>query len=95
MRLTRTSVRTVAAAASLVAMIAGTAVGCGSEIKDTPTETQTPSTPGSSAPQSPGSPSAKPTEKVINPTGPNSFTPPVKAPAPTPQAPKPCLPFCE
>lgn len=53
--------------------------GCGGGGNEAPSGTTTPSTTSPSATTSPS-----PTEKTINPTGGNLFTPPVKAPpAPT------------
>ena len=60
---------------AIIAMI-GLTAACGTEEKAPETSTTTPS--------SSSSPSVAPTEKSINPTGGNLFTPPVKAPpAPT------------
>jgi hypothetical protein len=56
----------------------GLTAACGSSEEKAP-ETTTTSTTPSSAPSS--APSVTPTEKSINPTGGNLFTPPVKAPA--------------
>ena len=68
-----------AGGAAVVAMVSLTAA-CGGSSDKAP-ETTTPST--TTAPSSPA-PSVTPTEKSINPTGGNLFTPPVKAPpAPT------------
>ena len=67
-----------AGGAAVVAMI-GLTAACGSS--DEAPETTTPTT--TTAPTS-SAPSVTPTEKSINPTGGNLFTPPVKAPpAPT------------
>jgi hypothetical protein len=67
-----------AGGAAVVAMI-GLTAACGSS--DEAPETTTPTT--TTAPSS-SAPSVTPTEKSINPTGGNLFTPPVKAPpAPT------------
>jgi hypothetical protein len=68
-----------AGGAAVVAMV-GLTAACGSSSDKAP-ETTTPST--TTAPSS-SAPSVTPTEKSINPTGGNLFTPPVKAPpAPT------------
>ena len=68
-----------AGGAAVVAMV-GLTAACGGGSDKAP-ETTTPST--TTAPSS-SAPSATPTEKSINPTGGNLFTPPVKAPpAPT------------
>jgi hypothetical protein len=63
---------------AIVAMVGLTAACGGSSEKAPETSTTTTTSPSSSAP------SVTPTEKSINPTGGNLFTPPVKAPpAPT------------
>ncbi|MDT5338245.1 MAG: hypothetical protein QOD90_3750 [Mycobacterium sp.] len=67
-----------AGGAAIVAMVGLTAACGGSSEKAPETSTTTTTTAPSSAP------SVTPTEKSINPTGGNLFTPPVKAPpAPT------------
>ena len=69
-----------AGGAAVVAMV-GLTAACGGGSDKAP-ETTTPST--TTAPSSSSAPSVTPTEKSINPTGGNLFTPPVKAPpAPT------------
>jgi hypothetical protein len=66
-----------AGGAAIVAMV-GLTAACGGSEKAPETSTTTTTTAPSSAP------SVTPTEKSINPTGGNLFTPPVKAPpAPT------------
>ncbi|MBJ7337314.1 hypothetical protein [Mycolicibacterium sp.] len=76
-RLTR-RVAAYAGGAAIVAMVGLTAACGGSSEKAPETSTTTTTAPSSSAP------SVTPTEKSINPTGGNLFTPPVKAPpAPT------------
>lgn len=76
------TVRRIAATAgmgAIIAMGALTACGEGEKAPETTTPTTTTST-TTSAP----APAPAPTEKSINPTGGNLFTPPVKAPpAPT------------
>jgi hypothetical protein len=70
--------RRIAAAVGGTAIIAmiGLTAACGTEEKKAPETSTTPS--------STSAPSATPTEKSINPTGGNLFTPTVKAPpAPT------------
>jgi hypothetical protein len=68
----------VAGGAALIAMAA--ACGTGGQAPPSPTTTTTTTTTSSSAPP------PAPTEKSINPTGGNLFTPPVHAPgAPTVQ----------
>jgi hypothetical protein len=63
--------------AAIVAMV-GLTAACGGGEKAPETSTTTTTTPSTSAP------TLSPTEKSINPTGGNLFTPPVKAPpAPT------------
>lgn len=71
----------VAGAAVLVAVAALTAA-CGTSGNQTPssTTTTTPTTTTTTAPMTTSAPAA-PTEKSINPTGGNLFTPPVVAPA--------------
>jgi hypothetical protein len=68
-RLTR-RVAAYAGGAAIVAMV-GLTAACGGSEKAPETSTTTTTT----------APSASPTEKSINPTGGNLFTPPVKAPA--------------
>jgi len=70
--------RRIAAAVGGTAIIAmvGLTAACGSSEEKAPETTTTTST---TAPSS--APSVTPTEKSINPTGGNLFTPPVKAPA--------------
>jgi hypothetical protein len=73
-------VAAVAGGAAIVAMGALTAA-CGGTDKESPSSTETTTTTSSSAPASTAP--ASPTEKSINPTGGNLFTPPVTAtPAP-------------
>jgi hypothetical protein len=76
--------RRVAAAvggSAIIAMV-GLTAACGGGGKETPSSTTTTTTTTTSAPAS--TPSVAPTEKSINPTGGNLFTPPVYAPpAPT------------
>lgn len=83
MKSNRRLARRIAAAvggAAIVTMV-GLTAGCGEEKKAPETPTST--TPSSSSPTS-SAPPVSPTEKSINPTGGNLFTPPVKAPpAPT------------
>jgi hypothetical protein len=69
-----------AGGAAIVAMV-GLTAACGGSSEKAP-ETSTTTTTTTTAPSS--APSVTPTEKSINPTGGNLFTPPVKAPpAPT------------
>ncbi len=64
---------------AIIAMGALTACGEGEKAPETTTPTTTTTTP-----TTPSAPPVAPTEKSINPTGGNLFTPPVKAPpAPT------------
>ncbi len=72
--------RRIAAAVGGTAIIAmvGLTAACGSNEQKAPETTTTTTT--TTAPSSPA-PSVSPTEKSINPTGGNLFTPPVKAPA--------------
>jgi hypothetical protein len=65
---------------AIIAMGALTACGEGQKAP----ETTTPTTTTTSTTTAPSAPPVAPTEKSINPTGGNLFTPPVKAPpAPT------------
>jgi ABC-type glycerol-3-phosphate transport system substrate-binding protein len=63
--------------AAIVAMV-GLTAACGGGEKAPETSTTTTTT----TPSSSSAPSLSPTEKSINPTGGNLFTPPVKAPPP-------------
>jgi hypothetical protein len=66
---------------AIIAMGALTACGQGEKAPETTTPTTTTT---SSTTSAPSAPPVAPTEKSINPTGGNLFTPPVKAPpAPT------------
>jgi hypothetical protein len=71
-------VTALAGGAAVVAMVSITA-GCGTSGNQAPSTTTTPTTttslPATTAPATP------PTEKSINPTGGNLFTPPIQAPA--------------
>jgi hypothetical protein len=75
--------RRLAVTAGMGAIIAmGTLTACGGGEKAP--ETTTPTTTTTSTTTAPSAPTVAPTEKSINPTGGNLFTPPVKAPpAPT------------
>jgi hypothetical protein len=71
--------RRLAATAGMGAIIAmGTLTACGEGEKAPETTTPTTTTTSTTAPSAPP---VAPTEKSINPTGGNLFTPPVKAPA--------------
>ena len=71
-----------AGGAAVVAMV-GLTAACGGGSDKAPETTPSTTTAPSTAPSS-SAPSVTPTEKSINPTGGNLFTPPVKAPpAPT------------
>jgi hypothetical protein len=76
--------RRLAATAGMGAIIAmGGLTACGQGEK-APQTTTPPTTTTSSTTSAPSAPPVAPTEKSINPTGGNLFTPPVKAPpAPT------------
>ena len=79
-RLTRRLVAT-AGMGAIIAMGGLTACGQGGKAPETTTPTTTTT---SSTTSAPSAPPVAPTEKSINPTGGNLFTPPVKAPpAPT------------
>ena len=67
----------LASGAVLVAMVAVTA-GCGTSGNQGPATTTTATT--TSSPSSAAAPAPAPTEKSVNPTGGNLFTPAVKAP---------------
>ncbi len=75
--MTRHLTRRVAAGLGIAAVVSmGTLTACGGSESGTPSSTTTTTTTTA--------PSASPTEKGLNPTGGNSFSPPVKAsPAPT------------
>jgi hypothetical protein len=77
--------RRLAATASIGAIIAmGGLSACAKEEKAPETTTPTTTTTTTTSEATPAPPSPAPTEKSINPTGGNLFTPPVKAPpAPT------------
>ena len=84
MRSGRLARRLVATAGmgAIIAMGALTACGQGEKAPETTTPTTTTTTSTTTTPPPP--PPVAPTEKSINPTGGNLFTPPVKAPpAPT------------
>ncbi len=69
---------------AIVAMVGLTAACGGSSEKAPETSTTTTTTTTTTAPSSSSEPSVSPTEKSINPTGGNLFTPSIKAPpAPT------------
>jgi len=75
-------VMAVAGGAAIVVMV-GVTASCAKEEQKAP-ETSTTTTTTSPTTTSPAAPPASPTEKSINPTGGNLFTPPVYAPpAPT------------
>lgn len=74
--------RRLAATAGMGAIIAmGTLTACGEGEKAPETTTPTTTTTSTTATTAPSAPPVAPTEKSINPTGGNLFTPPVKAPA--------------
>ena len=75
----------VAGAAVLIAVGVLTA-GCGTSGKQAPSSTTTTTTTTTTTAPPPSSAPASPTEKSINPTGGNLFTPPVVAP-PAPNVP--------
>jgi hypothetical protein len=69
--------------AAVVTMV-GLTASCAKEEKKAPETSTTTTTTTTSAPATSAPPTVAPTEKSINPTGGNLFTPPVKAPpAPT------------
>jgi hypothetical protein len=71
----------LAGGAAVVAMVSMTA-GCGSSGNQAPsTSTTTTTTTTTTSPPATTAPATPPTEKSINPTGGNLFTPPVMAPA--------------
>lgn len=77
-RVTRRIAATVGGTA-IIAMV-GLTAACGSSQEKAPETSTTTTTTTTTAPSTPP-PSVSPTEKSINPTGGNLFTPPVKAPA--------------
>ena len=70
----------VAGGTAIVAMV-GLTASCGKEAQKAPETSTTTTTTTTTSPATPAPPVA-PTEKSINPTGGNLFTPPVKAPPP-------------
>lgn len=73
--------RVLAGAAVLVGVAASTA-SCNGSGSNAPSTTQSPATTTTTTQSpTPGTPPPAPTEKSINPTGGNLFTPPVHAPA--------------
>jgi hypothetical protein len=75
--------RRLAATAGMGALIAmGALTACGEGEKAPETTTPTTTTTTSTTTPAPPAPPVAPTEKSINPTGGNLFTPPVKAPPP-------------
>ena len=72
--------------AAVVTMVGLTASCAKEEQKAPETSTTTTTTTTTTSPATPAPPPVAPTEKSINPTGGNLFTPPVKAP-PAPTAP--------
>ena len=75
--------RRLAATAGMGAIIAmGALTACGQGEKAPETTTPTTTTTTSTTTTAPPAPPVAPTEKSINPTGGNLFTPPVKAPPP-------------
>ena len=75
--------RRLAAPAGMGAIIAlGALTACGQGEKAPETTTPTTTTTTSTTTTAPPAPPVAPTEKSINPTGGNLFTPPVKAPPP-------------
>jgi hypothetical protein len=81
-------VRRLAAVAGGVAIVAmvGLTASCAKEEQKAPETTTTTTTTTTPTTTSPPAPAPAPTEKSINPTGGNLFTPPVYAP-PAPTAP--------
>jgi hypothetical protein len=77
-------VTALAGGAAVVAMVSVTA-GCGTSGNQAPSTTTTPTTTTTTtSPPATTAPATPPTEKSINPTGGNLFTPPIQAPeAPT------------
>jgi hypothetical protein len=71
-------VTALAGGAAVVAMVSITA-GCGSSGNQAPSTTTTTTT--TTSPPATTAPATPPTEKSINPTGGNLFTPPIQAPA--------------
>ncbi|CDO11347.1 hypothetical protein [Mycolicibacterium cosmeticum] len=76
------------AAGLLLASLATVGVACSNGEKEAPsTSTTTTTTTTTTAPAPTSAPPVEPTEKSINPTGGNLFTPTVKAPGPQTAAP--------
>jgi len=71
--------------AAVVTMV-GLTASCAKEEQKAPETTTTTTTTTTTSPATPAPPPVAPTEKSLNPTGGNLFTPPVKAP-PAPTAP--------
>jgi hypothetical protein len=79
----RLGTRRLAATAGMGAIIAmGVLSACGQGEKAPETTTPTTTTTTTTSEATPAPPPPAPTEKSINPTGGNLFTPPVKAPPP-------------
>ena len=78
-------VSAVAGGLAIVAMV-GLSASCAKEEQKAPETTTTTTTTTTTSPATPAPPPVAPTEKSLNPTGGNLFTPPVKAP-PAPTAP--------
>lgn len=73
---------TVAASALAIVAVGAFTAACGNSGKESPSSTTTTTTTTTTTPSAPAGPSESvaPTEKSINPTGGNLFTPPVVAP---------------
>ena len=67
--------------AAIVTMV-GLTASCAKEEQKAPETTTTTTTTTTTSAETPAPPPPAPTEKSINPTGGNLFTPPVKAPPP-------------
>jgi hypothetical protein len=80
--------RRLVATAGMGAILAmGVLTACGSKEAPAPETVTKTVTETAAPPAMPAPPPQAPTEKVINPTGGNLFTPPVKAPGPVTPAP--------
>jgi hypothetical protein len=80
--------RRLVATAGMGAILAmGVLTACGSKEAPAPETVTKTVTETAAPPAMPAPPPQAPTEKVINPTGGNLFTPPVKAPGPPTPAP--------
>ncbi len=71
----------ILAGAAVLAGVAASTASCSGNGSNAPSTTQSPTTTTTTQSPTPGMSPPAPTEKSINPTGGNLFTPPVHAPA--------------